>query len=981
MNDRLVRTASTWWQYPRNRGVAVASALAVCLCFAPSALARPPEEPLKITVDARDLPRKLLHSRITIPCKPGKLALWFPKWLPGTHEACGPIQNIAGLRIQGANGILIPWRRDELEMFRFLCEAPPGSNSIDVTLDLICNEPAILASAHLSYGTHGVGVLNWSNCLIYPEGPSCDKLEAILTLILPEDWQWASAMEPASSHDHQVEFKPVSLFELADRPLVAGRYLRSIKLDAGKGPPAYLDLVSDTPEAIKIKPAVAAAYGRVVREAQALLGACPYTEYHFLTTCSDTLGYFGLEHRSSSLNGVGSADLIDETRLHGWVANLLPHEYAHAWCGKFRRPAGMCTPNFHTPFQTSLLWVYEGLDEYLGELLAVRSGLTPPSEYRRGLASTISHLSHITGRKWRSLEDTSISSSMLRAASPNWTELRRGQDYYSEGMLFWLEADAVIREKTHGSKSLDDFCRTFLGPNSSAGDVIPYDEAEVVKRLQELADFPWKDFIDRRIHKPMDTLPLDLVGKLGYKLDYTDQAWTRSNRRGPTGIDALDSLGAAFGEDGSILTVVPDMVLDQAKLAPGMHVIGVNGKVFSRDQLHQSLADSKQSHKIELLVAIADNLKTVVLPYSGGVRHLALVRDPARPDVLSSIIKPRALKSTAQAPNPDPSPSPKGYVCGRANTPITIDGKLDEEAWKQAPWTDLFVDIEGEVRPRPRFETRAKMLWDDIFFYIAGAIKDPHVWATLTKHDSVIFQDNDFEIFIDPDGDNHEYYEIEINALGTEWDLFLKKPYRDGGPAINEWEIPGLKTAVAVQGTINNPTDSDQGWTVEFAIPWKVLAEYAHRPTPPRDGDQWRVNFSRVEWRHIIKDGKYQKVPNTHEDNWVWSPQGAIDMHRPERWGFVQFSEKPPGQAAYHPDPATPTRDRLMAIYHAQRSFHNQHQRWAASLDELGLKDANAQGTTLTLTPQGYRAEIKGQTLSGATVVWSIEQDSRIQSR
>src|SRR5262249_31501365 len=200
------------------------------------------------------------------------------------------------------------------------------------------------------------------------------------------------------------------------------------------------------------------------------------------------------------------------------------------------------------------------------------------------------------------------------------------------------------------------------------------------------------------------------------------------------------------------------------------------------------------------------------------------------------------------------------------------------------------VDIEGDAKPHPRFQTRVKMLWDDQFFYIGAELEEPHVWGTLTAHDAVIFQDNDLEVFLDPDGDNHEYYEFEINALNTSWDLFLKRPYKDGGPALNRWEIPGLKSGTSIQGTLNNPADLDQGWSVELAFPWKALAEYAHRPAPPRDGDQWRINFSRVEWRHEIVDGKYSKISNTKEDNWVWSPQGVIDMHRTEMWGYVRFS-------------------------------------------------------------------------------------------
>jgi hypothetical protein len=328
--------------------------------------------------------------------------------------------------------------------------------------------------------------------------------------------------------------------------------------------------------------------------------------------------------------------------------------------------------------------------------------------------------------------------------------------------------------------------------------------------------------------------------------------------------------------------------------------------------------------------------------------------------------------------------APKGYVCYRARAPIRIDGRIDDDAWKAAQWTDLFVDIQGTTRTRPRFQTRAKMLWDDTYFYVGALLEEPHVWGTLTKHDSIIFQDNDFEIFIDPDGDNHEYFELEINALNTEWDLFLKAPYRDGGPPVNEWEIPGLKTAVHVEGTLNDAKDTDKSWSVEFAIPWKVLAEYAHRPAPPRDGDQWRVNFSRVEWQHEIVDGQYRKVPKTPEDNWVWSPQGVIDMHRPERWGYVQFSTAMSGETAYRVDPAGLIRDRLMRVYHAQKAYFDQNKRWAATLRELELADSPATAnytTTLSLSPGGYLAAITFNLAGGKPMTMTIGQDSRIQSR
>ncbi len=279
---------------------------------------------------------------------------------------------------------------------------------------------------------------------------------------------------------------------------------------------------------------------------------------------------------------------------------------------------------------------------------------------------------------------------------------------------------------------------------------------------------------------------------------------------------------------------------------------------------------------------------------------------------------------------------PKGYVCHRATEPLLIDGRLDKPVWQAAAWTDDFVDIEGDVRPAPRFRTRAKMLWDDTYFYIAAEMEEPHVWGTLTEHDSVIFEDNDFEVFIDPNGDNHEYYEIEINALGTVWDLLLTRPYRDQGRAVNGWEIAGLKTGVRIDGSLNDPADVDRGWSVELAIPWRVLKECARRDAPPADGDQWRVNFSRVQWRHEVVEGRYRKVAGTKEDNWVWSPQGAIDMHRPERWGYVQFSTAPPGTVAFRPDPSAAARHAVHRVYYAQRAYYERDGRWARTLAELG---------------------------------------------
>jgi hypothetical protein len=328
--------------------------------------------------------------------------------------------------------------------------------------------------------------------------------------------------------------------------------------------------------------------------------------------------------------------------------------------------------------------------------------------------------------------------------------------------------------------------------------------------------------------------------------------------------------------------------------------------------------------------------------------------------------------------------TPRNYLCYQAPAAVQIDGKLDDAAWKTAPWTEGFVDIEGPAKPKPRFRTRAKMLWDDQYFYVAAELEEPHVWATLTNHDAVIFHDPDFEVFIDPDGDSHDYYEFEMNSLNTSWDLRLPKPYKDGGPALNEWEIPGLKTAVHIQGTLNNSSDRDQGWTLEIAFPWQALGEFARCPAPPREGDQWRVSFSRVEWLIDIIDGQYRKVPGKKENNWVWSPQGIIDMHRPEKWGFVQFTKQKPGQAKFVPDPSAQARAVLQEIYYAQKDFQKANKRWAESLAELklanGLGSKIAKPPSLQATPDGYHATAGIKLPDGRLQLWHIRQDARVWS-
>lgn len=322
--------------------------------------------------------------------------------------------------------------------------------------------------------------------------------------------------------------------------------------------------------------------------------------------------------------------------------------------------------------------------------------------------------------------------------------------------------------------------------------------------------------------------------------------------------------------------------------------------------------------------------------------------------------------------------TPRSYVCRRACSAITIDGKLDEPAWTQAPWTEDFVDIQGSTKPTPRFRTRAKLLWDDDYLYIAAELEEPDIWATLTNHDAVIFRDPDFEVFIDPKGQTQPYYEFEMNALNTTWDLLLDKPYMDGGKPHNEWELHGAKTAVNVRGTLNHTGDTDQGWTVELAFPWKVLSERARHAGPPTDGEQWHINFSRVEWQVTVTNGAYVKVPKQPEDNWVWSPTGVIDMHRPEMWGMLQFSSSTSvtERVTVTDVLGQPAREQVLGVYYAQRDFWKEHQRWATNLDELEKASwkATTFPTKLEVTPDGYTSAA-AFIENGKERIWRIRQD------
>ena len=598
---------------------------------------------MKVVVDAREISRKLLHARIELPVKPGKLILWYPKWIPGIHAPRSPIENIGGLRIESDGGETIPWQRDKHERFRFVCNIPRGVKKIVIHLDYICNQPNTNSRSIDSFGSSTIGVINWNTCLLYPDGYASDDILIDLKLRIPDGWKWGSSLREIAAGSDGIQFENISLHDLVDSPIIFGEYFRKIPLSVTGIPPVTLNVTSESAAGIAIPDDIIVHYGNIATEAGLLNGGAHFDNYQWLVFCSDDLPGIGLEHLHSSLNGVDERDLIKMEKLQGRTGALLPHELIHSWCGKFRRPAGMDTSNFHTNKDTHALWVYEGLTQYLSRLITVRGGMWTLDHYKQRLALTISRYMHQEGRQWRSLEDTAIDSYHLRGGSRSWTNLRRNQDYYNEGLMFWLEVDTIIRIESNDTYSLDDFCKMFLGAGYPDQNTLPFDTDDIIQILEGLADYDWRGLIDKRIRATQERLPLEFVDRLGYRLQYANERSEALEKleKDDEFASAMDSIGIAVNEEGKVASsVVPGMPADEAGIAPGMKIIGVNGRKFSLDRFREAIADSVVNEQIEFLVLDGESFSTYDVRYADGTKYLELVRDMSKTDLLSQIFKP-----------------------------------------------------------------------------------------------------------------------------------------------------------------------------------------------------------------------------------------------------------------------------------------------------------------------------------------------------
>ena len=600
--------------------------------------------PIQITADLSEAPRKLVHAEIDIPVSAGPLALITPKWIPGTHMPSGPVADITGV-VFTADGKTLPWRRDNVDLYEFHLTVPAGVTSLHAHLDCIT-----------STVTNNMAVLEWEKLLLYPAGIPVREIPIQASVNVPPGWAIGTSLTPISAYDPQhpaggvVHYAATTVEMLEDSPIMTGIYFHEYALAPEITPSHFVDVFGDAPEDVEIRPAVLDHWNRLVREAGAMYGVPHYRSYHFLLALSSLLPspYSGLEHHESSDDGLPEGGLsTDDNEMA--ASGLLPHEFTHSWNGKYRRPAGLATPDYATPMKDDLLWVYEGLTEYLGFVLATRSGAISPEHYREGVAFDAAMMDSTSGRVWRSAGDTAIAASVLYGNSEStWANWRRGDDYYPEGNLLWLDVDTTIRKLTGNTKNLRDFMTVFLNKDgSTTPTVVPYDFDELVADLNSAVKYDWASFLNDRINGINPHANLEGIEQGGYKLAYTDKpneymkAYFALVSPGKGSPDAWFSIGVALDADGTISDVRVGGPADKAKLFPGEKIMAVNGKVYSTDALHAAIRQSNTASTPMHLILQSDKLVSEAdLDYHDGERYPTLVRIEGTPAYLDDIAKP-----------------------------------------------------------------------------------------------------------------------------------------------------------------------------------------------------------------------------------------------------------------------------------------------------------------------------------------------------
>lgn len=603
---------------------------------------------ISLNVDLTDVNDRVLNVREMIPVKPGSMTLLYPQWLPGTHSPSNPVGALAGLVIT-ANGKRVPWLRDRVDMWAFHIDVPKDASTLELTFQYLA--PIKPREGRISTK---IADLTWNSVLLYPAGYFARDIQFSSELKLPDGWKFATALDVKSQNGSTVQFKDVPLNTLIDSPLYAGINYRRVDLSTGSGNPVYLDVFADKPEQLQITPEELQYHKNLVIQAEKLFNSHHYDHYDFLFSLSDSVGGKGLEHHQSSEDGTRANYFTD------WAAGisgraLLPHEYTHSWNGKFRRPADLWTPNFNVPMQNDLLWVYEGLTDYYGNVLTARAGMRTPEQARDAIAQIAANFEVNPGRNWRSLEDTTNQAiiSSHGAAPQVWPSWQRGYDYYPESDLIWLDADTKIRELSNGQKSLDDFARLFYGINNGSYITVGYSFDDLVKALNTVQPYDWAGFLRTRVYQVAPNVPEDGISRGGYRLVYNDvePEWVKhADRSRPTSFGT--SIGFSVraggegedndgGQPGSITDVRWDGPAFKAGITPDMRLLAVNDQTFSIDRLREAIVAAENSREpIKLLLKREKEFITITVDYHAGLRYPHLAKVESAPDRLDTILAP-----------------------------------------------------------------------------------------------------------------------------------------------------------------------------------------------------------------------------------------------------------------------------------------------------------------------------------------------------
>ncbi|MBC3811074.1 M61 family metallopeptidase [Undibacterium aquatile] len=600
---------------------------------------------VQLIVDASDLDRKIFNIRASIPVQAGPLTLYFPEWLPGKHGTNSALNQLAGLRFSG-NQQAIAWKRDPLNMYAFHLQIPAGVSQLNAEYQFL--SPTEDKFGRVTMTPDIIGV-QWNNMILYPAGAASDQIRIQPTLILPAGFQFGSALELAEKRENQgqrpsqneFQFKPVTLEELVDSPVFAGKYFKRFDLNPGAKIPVHLNVVADKPESLNATPEQIAAHQALVQQASTLFGSQHYRHYDFLLSLSDEFSGIGLEHHQSSENGVRPGYFSDWAKKSSG-RDLLAHEYTHSWNGKFRRPADLLTPHFNTPMQDSLLWVYEGQTQYWGYVLAARSGLMKQEHIRDVLANVAAYYDHQSGRNWRNLQDTTNNPVFVSRRSQAWSDFQRDEDYYREGALLWLEVDAQLRALSAEKYSLNDFAGKFFGVNNGSTTPLSYQLSDIISTLNEIQPFDWGHFLQERLEGLQSKTPTASLELAGWKLVYTEKPseYAKATEDAQDG-DFLYSLGFSLDKTGKITRLLLNSPAGKANILSGSLIIAVNGKSYKADALKSAITNAKtQKQAIELIVRHGEYYRTIRLDYFEGLKYPALVRNNLVPDRLSKILTP-----------------------------------------------------------------------------------------------------------------------------------------------------------------------------------------------------------------------------------------------------------------------------------------------------------------------------------------------------